>query len=87
MAPNALLPRCSQAGGVSLAACMVVFGWQNFLLDLDSYRMPSLIPLGHYTIIVPISGGLIGMFQVEQLVNGLKHGFDCHEGLAPEGIE
>jgi TRAP-type C4-dicarboxylate transport system permease small subunit len=72
---------------LAVAACMVVFGWQNFLLDMGSFRMPSLIPLGYYTIIVPISGGLIGLFQVEQLVNGLKHGFDRHEGLAPEGIE
>jgi len=30
----------------AVAMCMVVFGWQNFLLDMGSYRMPSLIPLG-----------------------------------------
>jgi TRAP-type C4-dicarboxylate transport system permease small subunit len=72
---------------LAVAACLVVFGWQNFLLDLGSYRMPSLIPLGYYTIIVPISGALIGLFQIEQLVNGLRHGFDRHEGLIPGGIE
>jgi len=71
---------------LAVAACIVVFGWQNFLLDLGSYRMPSLIPLGYYTIIVPIAGALIGLFQVEQLVNGLRNGFDRHEGLTPEGI-
>jgi TRAP-type C4-dicarboxylate transport system permease small subunit len=71
---------------LAVAACLVVFGWQNFLLDLGSYRMPSLIPLGYYTIIVPIAGALIGLFQVEQLVNGLRNGFDRHEGLTPEGI-
>src|SRR5262249_58213137 len=39
---------------LAVAACLVVFGWQNFLLDLGSYRMPSLISLGYYTIVVPI---------------------------------
>ena len=71
---------------LAVALCLVVFGWQNFLLDLGSYRMPSLIPLGYYTIIVPICGALIGLFQVEQLVNGLRNGFERHEGLTPEGI-
>jgi len=71
---------------LAVAACLVVFGWQNFLLDLGSYRMPSLIPLGYYTIIVPVSGALIGLFQIEQIVNGLRHGFGEREGLLPEGI-
>jgi TRAP-type C4-dicarboxylate transport system permease small subunit len=69
-----------------IALCLMVFGWQNFLLDLGSFRMPSLIPLGYYTIIVPVSGALIGLFQIEQLVNGMKNGFERHEGIAPEGI-
>jgi TRAP-type C4-dicarboxylate transport system permease small subunit len=71
----------------AVATCMVIFGWQNFLLDMGSYRMPSLIPLGYYTIIVPISGALIGLFQIEQTVNGLKNGFDHEDHLMPEGIE
>jgi TRAP-type C4-dicarboxylate transport system permease small subunit len=58
-----------------VALCMVVFGYQNFLLDMGSFRMPSLIPLGYYSISVPISGALIALFQVEQIVNGLKNGF------------
>ncbi len=58
-----------------VALFLVVFGWQNFLLDMGSFRMPSLIPLGYYTISVPIAGALVGLFQIEQIVNGLKHGF------------
>ena len=54
---------------------LVVFGWQNFLNDMGSFRMPSLIPLGYYTISVPIAGALVALFQVEQLLNGLKKGF------------
>jgi TRAP-type C4-dicarboxylate transport system permease small subunit len=58
-----------------VAMFLVVFGFQNFAHDLGSFRMPSLIPLGYYTIIIPISGLFIGLFQIEQLANGLKNGF------------
>jgi TRAP-type transport system small permease protein len=54
---------------------LVVFGWANFLNDMGSFRMPSLIPLGYYTISVPIAGALVALFQVEQIANGLKNGF------------
>jgi TRAP-type transport system small permease protein len=54
---------------------LVVFGWSNFLNDMGSFRMPSLIPLGYYTISVPIAGALVALFQIEQLFNGLKNGF------------
>jgi TRAP-type C4-dicarboxylate transport system permease small subunit len=62
-----------------VALCLVVFGYQNFRLDMGSYRMPSLIPLGYYTVVVPIAGAMIALFQVEQLVNGLRNGFAGHE--------
>jgi len=50
-------------------------GTQNALLDLGSYRMPSLIPLTVYTAIVPVAGVLVALFSIEQLVNGWKNGF------------
>lgn len=58
-----------------IAGFLVVFGWQNFLHDMGSYRMPSLIPLGYYTVSVPIAGALVALFQIEQIVNGLRNGF------------
>jgi TRAP-type C4-dicarboxylate transport system permease small subunit len=58
-----------------VAIAMVIFGWQNALLDLGSYRMPSLIPLTVYTGIVPIAGVLVALFTIEQLVNGWHNGF------------
>ena len=62
---------------VLVVAVMIAwFGWKNALLDLGSFRMPSLIPLTVYTAIVPISGALIVLFMIEQLVNGWKHGFE-----------
>jgi TRAP-type transport system small permease protein len=60
---------------LGVAICMVWFGYKNFQLDLGSFRMPSMIPLGTYTIVVPVSGALIALFAVEQAVNGWRHGF------------
>jgi TRAP-type C4-dicarboxylate transport system permease small subunit len=65
-----------------VALCMVWFGYQNFLLDMGSFRMPWLIPLSVYTASVPLSGALIALFSVEQIVNGWRHGFESAEDHA-----
>jgi TRAP-type C4-dicarboxylate transport system permease small subunit len=62
-----------------VALTMVVFGIQNFMNDLGSFRAPSLIPLATYTLSVPLSGALIVLFCIEQLVNGCRHGFEGPE--------
>jgi TRAP-type C4-dicarboxylate transport system permease small subunit len=62
-----------------VAALLVWCGTQNALLDLGSFRMPSLIPLTVYTAIVPIAGVLIFLFTLEQLVCGWQHGFEGPE--------
>ena len=64
---------------LTVAIIMVWFGYKNFLLDLGSFRMPSMIPLGTYTAIVPLVGILIALFAIEQLVNGFRHGFEGPE--------
>jgi TRAP-type transport system small permease protein len=64
---------------LGVALCMLWFGIKNALLDLGSFRMPSLIPLTCYTASVPLSGLLIALFAVEQLVNGWKNGFEGPE--------
>jgi TRAP-type C4-dicarboxylate transport system permease small subunit len=73
---------------LAVALAMVWYGWKNFLLDLGSFRMPSMIPLGTYTIIVPASGALIGLFAIEQAVNGWRRGFAGPEDRddEPRGI-
>ena len=43
-----------------VAVLLICCGTQNALLDMGSYRMPSLIPLAVYTGIVPAAGLLIG---------------------------
>ena len=62
-----------------VALAMVIFGFQNFMNDMGSYRAPSLIPLSTYTAVVPLSGLLIVLFCVEQIVNGWQHGFEGPE--------
>jgi TRAP-type C4-dicarboxylate transport system permease small subunit len=64
---------------LAVALAMVVFGVQNFMNDLGSFRAPSLIPLATYTASVPISGALIVLFCVEQLINGWNRGFEGPE--------
>ena len=64
-----------------VAVLLVIFGWKNAVLDLGSFRMPSLIPLTVYTAIVPVAGALIALFTLEQLVNGWKHGFSSADDL------
>ena len=58
-----------------VSVLLVWCGTQNALLDLGSYRMPSLIPLTVYTAIVPIAGVLIFLFTLEQLICGWQNGF------------
>src|SRR5881275_2414167 len=62
-----------------VAVLLTWFGWKNAVLDLGSFRMPSLIPLTVYTAIVPAAGVLIALFSIEQLVNGWQHGFEGPE--------
>lgn len=64
---------------LGVALCMVWFGFKNAMLDLGSFRMPSLIPLTFYTASVPISGALIALFCIEQIVNGCRNGFEGPE--------
>jgi len=64
---------------LAVGLAMFGFGIQNFLHDMGSYRAPSLIPLATYTASVPISGLLISLFCIEQIVNGWRNGFEGPE--------
>jgi TRAP-type C4-dicarboxylate transport system permease small subunit len=61
---------------LAVALCMVWFGYLNFLRGFGSFRMPSMTPIASLYAAIPLSGALIALFAVEQLVNGWKHGFD-----------
>ncbi|HYZ39717.1 MAG TPA: TRAP transporter small permease [Stellaceae bacterium] len=64
---------------LAVALCMVYFGYINFLQGFGSFRMPSMTPIASLYAAIPISGALIALFTVEQLVNGWLHGFESAE--------
>jgi len=78
-APRSAIEITNRVIVLIVSLMLIWFGWKNALLDLGSYRMPSLIPLTFYTGIVPFAGVLIFLFTIEQLVNGWKHGFEGPE--------
>jgi len=78
-APRSVIEITNRLIVLVVAMLLIWFGWKNALLDLGSFRMPSLIPLTVYTAIVPVAGVLIALFTIEQLVNGWQHGFEGPE--------
>ena len=78
-APRSVIEIANRVIVLVVAVLLTWFGWKNAILDLGSYRMPSLMPLTVYTAIVPAAGVLIFLFTVEQLVNGWRNGFEGPE--------
>jgi len=67
-----------------VALCLIYFGYINFLRGFGSFRMPSMTPIASLYVAIPISGVLIALFTVEQLVNGCRNGFERAEEPEPE---
>jgi TRAP-type C4-dicarboxylate transport system permease small subunit len=61
---------------LGVAFCLIWYGYQNYLRGFGSFRLPSGTPIASLYAIIPLSGILIALFTVEQLVNGLRNGFD-----------
>ena len=61
---------------LGVACCLVYFGYVNFLRGFTSFRMPSMTPIASLYAAIPLAGALIGLFTIEQLVNGLRNGFE-----------
>src|SRR5262249_38890026 len=74
--PRTVVPGAPRSAVLGVAGFMVWFGFKSFLLDFGSFRMPSLIPLAYYTASIPLCGALVFLFTLEQLVNGLRVGFE-----------
>jgi TRAP-type C4-dicarboxylate transport system permease small subunit len=64
---------------LGVAACLIWYGYQNFLRGFGSFRLPSGTPIAWLYIVIPCSGILIALFTIEQLVNGIRNGFDHPE--------
>jgi TRAP-type C4-dicarboxylate transport system permease small subunit len=62
------------------AFCMIYFGFINFLQGFGSFRMPSMTPIASLYAAIPLSGVLVALFTIEQLVNGWRHGFEGDPG-------
>ena len=67
---------------LSVAVCMVYFGYHNFMRGLGSFRLPSNTPIASLYAAIPMSGALIALFTIEQIVNGLRNGFEHDEPQA-----
>jgi len=78
-APRSAIEIVNRLVVLVVAALLIRYGWQNALLDMGSYRMPSLIPLAVYTGVVPAAGVLVALFTLEQLINGWRNGFEGPE--------
>ena len=69
-----------------VSAVMLWFGYRNTLTGFGSYMMPSLTPIAVLYAAIPVAGGLIFLFSVEKLVNGLVRGFADPPGELPAGL-
>jgi TRAP-type C4-dicarboxylate transport system permease small subunit len=64
---------------MGVAISFVYFGYLNFLRGLSSFRMPSLTPIASLYAAIPICGVFVALFTIEQIVNGLRNGFEHSE--------
>jgi TRAP-type C4-dicarboxylate transport system permease small subunit len=78
-APRIMVEVVTRLVVLAVAFCLIWYGYQNFLRGFGSFRLPSGWPIAYLYAIIPLSGILIALFTVEQLVNGLVHGFDHPE--------
>src|SRR5438876_9045367 len=62
-----------------VAGCLIRYGYLNFLRGFGSFRLPSGTPIASLYAVIPLSGILIGLFTIEQMVNGIANGFDHPE--------
>src|ERR1700760_2919182 len=64
---------------LGVAICLIRYGVQNFFRGFGSFRLPSGQPIAYLYFIIPLSGVLIALFTIEQIVNGIVNGFDHRE--------
>lgn len=67
-----------------VAACLIYYGYLNYLRGFGSFRLPSNTPIASLYAAIPLSGVLIALFTIEQIVNGCRNGFDHPEPQEPE---
>lgn len=61
---------------LAVAACMAFYGYAFVLTGFTLYLQPSTTPIAPLYAAIPVSGLLIALFCVEELVNGWRNGFE-----------
>src|SRR6478609_3265878 len=64
---------------LAVAGVLIYYGYINYLRGFGSFRLPSNTPIASLYAAIPLSGALIALFTVEQLVNGIRNGFEHPE--------
>jgi len=64
---------------LGVAFCLIWFGYINYLRGFGSFRLPSGTPIASLYAAIPLAGALIALFTIEQLINGIRNGFDHPE--------
>src|ERR1700726_757602 len=64
---------------LAVAFCLIWFGYINYLRGFASFLLPSGTPIASLYAAIRLSGFPIGLFTIEQLVNGITRGFDHPE--------
>ena len=70
---------------LGVAFCLIWFGYINYLRGFGSFRLPSGTPIASLYAAIPLAGALIALFTIEQLINGIRNGFD-HPELPDEDL-
>src|SRR5215831_10144355 len=78
-APRLIIEIALRVVVLGVATCLIWYGYLNYLRGFGSFRLPSGTPIASLYAIIPLSGLLIALFTVEQLVNGIVNGFDHPE--------
>jgi TRAP-type C4-dicarboxylate transport system permease small subunit len=77
--PRLIVEIVIRAVVLGVAFCLIWFGYINYLRGFGSFRLPSGTPIASLYAVIPIAGVLIALFTIEQLVNGIRNGFDHPE--------
>jgi TRAP-type C4-dicarboxylate transport system permease small subunit len=64
---------------LGVAFVLIWYGYLNYIRGFGSFRLPSGTPIASLYAIIPLSGILIALFTIEQMVNGVRNGFDHPE--------
>jgi TRAP-type C4-dicarboxylate transport system permease small subunit len=77
--PRLIVEITLRAVVLGVACCLIWYGYLNYLRGFGSFRLPSGTPIASLYAVIPLSGVLIMLFTIEQLVNGIRNGFDHPE--------